>query len=239
MFKNPKDRLTALEITLKKHYPRFKPWQYYYLKLLKQYTKNKIILDAGCGKGGIITQVKNQVKEIIGVDNDATVFKSNQVVDNKIVASLDKIPLADNIIDTAVATFVIEHVDNPKDIFKEIFRILVPGGYFIFITTNICNPVIFFSKLLPYSVHLFLREKLLHKSDEGTHETYYQANTYSKLEELSKQVGFKGCEVIKMGNPEYLAFSKITLLPAVYFEKLIDNEYLDFLKMYLVGIFQK
>lgn len=239
MFKEPIVRLAIIDQAVKKYYPSFKPWQYYYLKLLKQYTKNKIVLDAGCGKGDIMAEFKNQTKQIIGLDDDATLLKNNNIVDKKIVASLDKIPLVNNIIDAAVATFVIEHVKNPNDMFKEILRILKPGGKFIFITTNVYNPVMFFSMLLPYNIHKFLREKLLHKISEGTHETYYYANTYPKLNQLAKEAGFKSYKITRVGNPEYLSFSKVTVLPAVYFEKVIDNKYLAFFKMYLMGICQK
>lgn len=239
MFDSPQARLVAIDQAIKEHYPQFKPWQHYYLKLLKQHTKNKIVLDAGCGKGGIIAEFKNQIKQIIGLDDDVSLLNQNRIVDKKIVAKLDKMPMTSNIIDTAVATFVLEHVKNPKGVFQEIFRILKPDGNFIFITSNVYNPVMFFSILLPYHIHKFLREKLLHKISEGTHETYYYANTYSKLSQFAKEVGFRSYQIIRVGNPEYLSFSKVTTLPAVYFEKVIDNKYLDFLKMYLMGIYQK
>lgn len=239
MFNNPQARLAEIDKIVKKGYPNFKDWQYYYRKLLRQYTKGKTVLDAGCGKGGIIAEFKNQTKQIIGLDDDVSLLNQNRIVDKKIVAKLDKIPMTSNIIDTAVATFVLEHVKNPKDVFLEIFRILKPEGIFIFITTNVYNPVMFFSMLLPYHIHKFLREKLLHKISEGTHETYYYANTYSKLNQFAKEVGFRSHQIIRVGNPEYLSFSKVTILPAVYFEKMVDNKYLDFLKMYLMGICQK
>lgn len=239
MFNTPQARLVEINKIVKRYYPNFNDWQYYYRKLLKQYTRGKTVLDIGCGKGGIITEFKNQTKQIIGLDDDASLLNQNKVVDKKIVASLDKIPLTNNIIDTAVSTFVIEHVASPDNMFKEIFRILAPGGSFIFITSNVYNPVMFFSKLLPYPMHKFLREKLLHKSEEGTHQTYYQANTCSKLYALAMDNGFKNCQTIRVGNPEYLSFSKVSTLPAVYFEKAIDNKYLAFLKMYIMGICQK
>lgn len=239
MFDSPKIRLAAVDQAVQKYYPSFRNWQYYYKNLLKQHTLKKVVLDAGCGREGIVAEFKNQTKQIIGLDNDARLLRNNKVVNKKIVASLDKIPLTNNIIDTAVATFVIEHIERPEPVFKEIFRILAPGGRFIFITTNVYNPVMFFSKILPYPVHKLLREKLIHKDGEGTYKTYYKANSYQSLIRLAREAGFKKINIIRVGNPEYLAFHPLTVSMAVYFEKLIDNKYLNFLKMYLVGSCQK
>jgi len=239
MFKDPTVRLAAIGQAVKKYHPGFKAWQHCYRKLLKQHTLKKVVLDAGCGKGGIIAEFKNQTKQIIGLDDDASLLRDNTVVDEKIVSKLDKIPLINNIIDTAVATFVIEHVASPDKMFKEIFRILKPDGKFIFITTNLFNPIMAVSRILPYSLHKLLRKKLLHKSGEGTYKTYYQANSYHSLAKLANQVGFKKINILRVGNPEYLAFHPLTIPLAVYFEKLIDNKYLDFSKMYLIGFCQK
>ncbi len=78
-----------------------------------------------------------------------------------------------------------------------------------------------------------MREKILKKEKEA-HKTFYRANTYKKIQKLAKQHGFYNAQAIRAGNPEYFAFCKPLVWPAILFEKLIDNKPLSFLKMYLI-----
>lgn len=240
IFSDPSSRIKFIDKKLSQLYPAFKPWQYYFRQLLvKHLDKSKIVLDAGCGEYGILSEFKKDTKNIIGIDLDKKALEKNVFIDQKIVGNLDKIPLKNNSVDVVVSTFVLEHIENSQIVFNQIYRVLKPGGVFIFITPNLFNPVIFFSKLCPFWLHRFLRRKLLHKIEEGTHKTYYRANTNFKLTNLAKVSKFSSMEILTVGNPEYLAFSRYTAVSAVLIEKMIDNKLLELMKMYIIGYFKK
>ncbi|MFH0818404.1 MAG: methyltransferase domain-containing protein [Patescibacteria group bacterium] len=154
------------------------------------------------------------------------------------IGSIEQTPLESNSIDIVISEFVLEHLQNPTVALKEIFRVLKPNGVLIFITPNVVNPVMILSNILPYKWHKLLRQALLKKQAEP-HPTYYKANTYRNLLKLGKNSGFNERCILRAGNPEYLGFCKPLVLPAILFEKIIDNHFLDILKMYLLGCFIK
>jgi ubiquinone/menaquinone biosynthesis C-methylase UbiE len=237
-FSSYKEQKKYIWTKLNKIYPQFKTGGYFVREYLKNYiNKNSIIVDAGCGKTGIISEFKEIPKSIIGIDINKVSLEKNRIVDKKIMANLENIPLDENSTDIVMSEFVLEHLQNPDLVFKEVARILKPGGVFIFITPNIVNPIIALSKILPYNVHRFMKAKLL-KRDE-THRTYYRANTFRKLLRLGKSAGFQGCEISRAGNPEYFGFCKPLIPVSIFFEKLIDNNFFNIFKMYLIGFVRK
>lgn len=220
-------------------YPQFQTGGDFFRKYLKNHLTNEsVVLDAGCGDGGMIAEFKSQLQSIIGIDINESLLKKNNAVDKKIIGSLESIPLASNSIDLAVSEFVLEHLQNPLAVFKEISRVLKPDGVFIFITPNVINPIMALSNILPFKLHGFLRKALLKKQAEP-HPTYYRANTDGQLKKLGKTSGFSDCQILRAGNPEYLGFCKPLALPAILFEKMIDNNVLNIFKMYLIGCFKK
>jgi len=237
-----KDNLAQKEYIgkqLKKVYPEFVTGGDYYRGYLKKYLKsNMVVLDAGCGDYGIIPEFRKIPKLIIGLDEDKDLLEKNKIVHKKIVANLEKIPMDDDSVDLVTSEFVLEHVEKPDIILKEIFRVLKPNGKFIFITPNVLNPVMVLSKILPHFIHELLRSKLLKKQEE-THRTNYRANTYRKLKYLGKKAGFQNLDIVRAGNPEYLAFCKPLVLPSILIERFIDNKLFSILKMYLIACFKK
>lgn len=106
---------------------------------------NKKILDIGCGFGWFEYSVKNIVKKVIGIDINKynirklkSEFRSKKV--DFLVASALNIPFKDNFFDYVVSCEVIEHLpkNSEKYFFKEIVRVLKPGGKF-FMTTPYKN----------------------------------------------------------------------------------------------------
>ena len=238
-FTNNEEQKAYVWNKLNAHYSAFTTCGFYYRGYLQKFLKpGTTLLDAGSGEGGIIAEFKHIPKRIIGIDNDKKSLNKNTVVTQKIYAPLENIPLSNNSCDIVTAQFVLEHLKNPRYVFKKIARVLKPGCVFIFLTPNILNPVMLVSKMLPLSAHKIFRKGFLKKTEQ-TYQTFYRANTCQTLVRLGRQANLT-CEGIKRaGNPEYLAFCKPLVLPAIFLERLIDNQILAFLRMYLIGYFRK
>lgn len=239
MFSSLADQRAYLQPRLRRYHPRFQTGGTIYRRFLdKLVTLQTVILDAGCGTGGIIREYKNKAGRIIGVDRDEHTLRQNQSIDQAIVADLRHIPLADGSVDVITAQFVLEHVEEPEAVFKEFSRLLRPGGSFVFLTSNILNPIMAMSRILPFRSHQWLRRRVLHQTDEA-YPTFYRANTIQKLQRLASQHGFKSQTIERAGNPEYLAVAKPLAVPAVFLERLINRPGVSWLQMYLVGYFKK
>lgn len=81
------------------------------------------VLDVG-GGGGRHKGLFVDAKQYINIDNDPK-------VEPDIVASADELPIADDSIDCILCSEVLEHVDNPLAVLREIGRVLRPGGSLI------------------------------------------------------------------------------------------------------------
>ena len=238
-YRNGQERINHLRKTLNKYYPDFKSAGYYFRNYLENsLNKKKIVLDAGCGEKGLISEFKPYAKTIIGVDIDKKSLANNLIVDQKILADLSSIPVKSQSIDIITAEFVLEHLKNPDKVFQEFNRILKLNGSFIFVTPNILNPIMALSKILPLRFREFFRKKIL-KKDKDAHHTYYSANTYQRLKKLGLKNNFKRTEIKRAGSPEYIGFCKPIMLLSVILEKIINNKPLHPLKIYLIGCFSK
>lgn len=115
---------------------------------------NKEVLDIGCGYGWCeLNFLKRDVNKIVGLEiseNDLKTAKENvqnDRVDFK-VASVVNLPFENKSFDTVVAWEVIEHIPKNTEplMFKEVYRVLKPGGHFYLSTphkelfTNILDP---------------------------------------------------------------------------------------------------
>jgi len=116
--------------------------------------KNKEVLDIGCGYGWCeLNFLKREVSKIVGLEiseNDLKTAKEN-VQNNRVdfkVARAVNLPFENKSFDTVVAWEVIEHIpkNTETSMFKEVYRVLKPGGCFYLSTphksllTNILDP---------------------------------------------------------------------------------------------------
>jgi SAM-dependent methyltransferase len=102
--------------------------------------KNRIVADFGCGDGALAGLIAKAGGIVIGIDPNRQglalargMFESHRLRGTFYSSSAK---LADESCDAVVCSDVIEHVDNPDEIYEEIFRILKPQG-----TAIISTPV--------------------------------------------------------------------------------------------------
>jgi 2-polyprenyl-3-methyl-5-hydroxy-6-metoxy-1,4-benzoquinol methylase len=95
------------------------------------------ILDVGCGNGFFISILKNRGWDVEGLETDlkAVEFCKSQGLNAK-HGDLHTQNYPDNTFDAVALAHVIEHVYDPVNLVKEIYRILKPGGQIILATPN-------------------------------------------------------------------------------------------------------
>ncbi len=125
-------------------------------KTLKNHINNKKILDLGCGDGSFLMNyvTLEEPMEIHGVDfSEVGIEKAKKEKISKlrnidfrtisfedlIIELEEDISLDKNYYDAIVSIGVMEHMDNPKELFYLSSNFLKSGGYFILETPNFLN----------------------------------------------------------------------------------------------------
>ncbi|MBF0499911.1 MAG: class I SAM-dependent methyltransferase [Candidatus Riflebacteria bacterium] len=103
------------------------------------YITGRRILDAGCGEGITLGRLVERFpdKKIMGVDVDPkniSICKHHGLP--VLNAHLQALPLMDEAFDSIILMEVIEHLETPRKILKELFRVLAPGGRLIIVFPN-------------------------------------------------------------------------------------------------------
>jgi SAM-dependent methyltransferase len=97
------------------------------------------LLDVGCGSGTLLALLKRRGFRVRGVDFSAeasAIAKLENDVDVAIGA-LDEVHFPDQSFDVVTLFHVMEHVTNPRDVLREVSRILKPQGVVILQVPNI------------------------------------------------------------------------------------------------------
>jgi len=93
-------------------------------------TPEDIVLDVGCDKGDLVAYAQQHCGEAFGVDiNEETIHDSN--TPNLKVADARKTDFPNEFFTKIVSSHTIEHITELPMLFKEMDRILKPGGLIV------------------------------------------------------------------------------------------------------------
>ena len=159
--------------------------------IVKEIKKPKI-LDLGCGPGLLVSTLekKNLKGEIFGVDISEKMLKiakTNTLNSTFLQGSAEKIPIDDCFADVLVSRFSLPYWKNPNICFKEIYRVVKPGGRVVFECLNKD-----FSKVKLFFMGLNMSCKGAESDIVRYHvDAYKTAYCFSDVEEKMSNVGFK------------------------------------------------
>ena len=170
-----------------------------HLKLLEPYLDNAILLDNGCGTGNFLKMAEPFIS--LGVGIDASIpslrmaIKKNQDIQKFrfFYGNVLKMPFKDNSFEIIISSEVIEHVSDPADYAKELFRVLKPGGFLTLSTPS----VHIHSLLFPHNIFMLLTTPhkyflLIHpEKDWNAALKYHPSLSEFFLFSLCKKAGFK------------------------------------------------
>ncbi|MCS7286650.1 MAG: class I SAM-dependent methyltransferase [Anaerolineae bacterium] len=235
--KDRQEYYRALYRTLK---PGWKPSTEVYQEIVASYLGPGVrVLDLGCGRGGIMERLHPRTALTVGVDYDwASLREHRAPAIFRIQARAEILPFLSGSFDLVICSWVLEHLAEPEKTFREIARVLKPGGHFIFLTPNLLNPIPRFGREVARA-GLFLQRALVAslygRQSQDVFYPYYRANTPSKIEEEASKVGLKKVSLLVIEDPTYLAFNRLSFRASVLIERFIPPGR----KVHLVGVYKK
>jgi SAM-dependent methyltransferase len=94
------------------------------------------VLDLGSGPGNVAEMFAQAGAVVTGVDFSPQMVETAQNRHPKIIfkkANAEQLPFDDEVFDAVVSNYVVHHLARPEVVFREISRVLKPGGRFAFV----------------------------------------------------------------------------------------------------------
>lgn len=209
-------------------------------RILQHVNAQSIVLDLGAG-AGIVSQMnfKGRVARICGVDLDPRVT-DNPMLDEGRVADAGGIPYPDAMFDVVFADNVVEHLSEPAEVFREVRRVLKPGGIFLFKTPNKTHYMPLIARMTPHKFHQFVN-RLRGRAEVDTFPTRYRSNTVADATAVAKDVSLSVERLERIeGRPEYLRIAWPLYLVGAAYERIVNSaEFLAPLRILLVAQLRK
>ena len=174
--------------------PDLRNSQYLYAEQLRHHgPRSRAWLDLGCGRYVVPQWAATAVASLsplVGIDLDPAALRVNPLVRHRVVANGEALPFADNSFDFVTANMVLEHVATPERLFKEVSRVLAPGGVFLAHTPNGSGYTTVLTRVIPENMRAALAGALHDRHAEDVYPTHYRANSASTLRRLALANGF-------------------------------------------------
>jgi ubiquinone/menaquinone biosynthesis C-methylase UbiE len=179
------DRKWSYEEALRQHVPQGARW-----------------LDIGCGHTLLPPWSRQQEQELlakvrllIGIDYDLDSLKQHETISHRVRGDITHLPFASGCFDLVTANMVVEHLREPARQFREVSRVLRPGGVYILHTPNRRSHIIVLARMMPEGLKKKLIRLLDGRAETDIFPTYYHANTRTRLTQLAIECGFKTPEI--------------------------------------------
>lgn len=181
------------------------------------------VLDLGAG-AGLVTQMnfRGLAAHVAGIDLDERVM-ANPFLDEAHLGTAENLPFQSASFDVVFSDNVLEHLPDPVAAFREVARVLRPGGRFLAKTPNKWHYMPLIARLTPHGFHRFYN-RLRGRAGEDTFRTLYRANSRRDVARLASQSGLRveRLELIER-RPEYLRLHPATYVLGRAYEALVNS----------------
>jgi SAM-dependent methyltransferase len=197
------------------------------------------LLDAGCGRRMAFCSELSGVAQVVGIDLDS-LDTQNERSPFGVRGDLGGLPFPSNYFDVIISRSVVEHLENPNEVFREFSRVLRTGGIAVISTPNKYDYVSLIAAITPYRLHRMLVAKIFHVSEDDVFPTLYRSNTKSAIRRALNSAGFAERELETVSHyPAYLSFSPLLFRLGVLYEKLTSLKNFGFLRGTILCVFEK
>ncbi len=185
-------------------------------RVLQLLRPDHTVLDIGCGRTAPnLRHMRGKAARLIGVELVEFTPETKALPELELyindMANLKDI--ADASIDLAYCRAVMEHIDQPLACYREMRRVLKPGGRFVFLTANIWDYASIIAMLVPNALHPIIVNRTEGREMEDTFPTRYRTNSRRKIARHCADSGLSIEQFEFLGQyPNYFMFNRYAFL---------------------------
>jgi SAM-dependent methyltransferase len=235
-----KDRRKCEEI-YQRHYRGRKFHDTVYTELIRKYlVPGQKVLDAGCGRYLKFCRDLSGIADVVGIDLETTLETDNRSGPFGVRGDVGRLPFPNGHFDMIISRSVVEHLEDPPQVFREFARVLRPGGRVVIITPNKYDYVSVIASLTPYRVHRYLVIRIFQVPEDDVFPTLYRANTMPAIRKAFQSAGLVQKELGTINHyPAYLMFSPVLFRIGILYERLTSLEMFRGLRGSILCVFEK
>ncbi len=132
-------------------------------------------LDIGCGRNDLLAEFPGKYLQV-GMDS---ILHPELVAETNLHAvrgEANFLPFRKGVLDIITMRQVVEHLSIPSACFREVQRVLRPGGRLLFVTPNKRAPLIWLARRIPQAFKRRLIRRLYHLTEEDIYPTFHRWN---------------------------------------------------------------
>lgn len=207
--------------------------QYSYFRVVKQHFRPGMRwLDGGCGHtlvpywmtGGreLEKYFLSNAEMVVGTDIDAPSLEKESSI-RRVACDLESVCFPDQSFDLVTMNMVVEHLADPPRVYREVYRILKPGGVLIVHTPNVLNWINLVAKFTPQWFHVLIRGRIFGSSEEDLFPVRYRSNTPGKMQEHLERTGFSQVEVMRFSGRPLAMESRLLVVAQCLVHRVVSS----------------
>jgi SAM-dependent methyltransferase len=227
--------------------PRVRYSQEEYEEVLRAHVERATAwLDLGCGRrilpswrGEAEQTLVGACPQVVGVDIDHGAIADNRSVSLKCLATGAALPFAAESFDLVTANMVVEHLEAPTPNFREISRVLKPGGAFLLHTPNAIGYPTLLARVVPEAVKKRAASLLDGRREADVYPTFYRANSRRSLEAIARASSFEAIDLhFIVTSAMFAVVPPVALLELLWLRALMHESLAD-LRTNIIAVLHK
>jgi ubiquinone/menaquinone biosynthesis C-methylase UbiE len=206
-------------------------------------------LDLGCGTGVVPRWIPEADElqahldasgaAVVGIDCDGASLSRITTIAQLVQGEAGRLPFKDGSFDLVTANMVVEHIEHPQRVLREVGRVLGPDGAFLFQTPNVFNPFVLLAMWLPQALKNAIARLLHGRAAEDMFPTFYRMNRAGTIKRLARDAGLTVREVRLVESSAETAILGPLVVPELLFIRFTRLSAMQWLRSDIIAVLHK